>query len=248
MKRSTKKIAAVILCLSLAFLFYGCTKDKPNGKTDPNESTESAFSNTTESKAEKPTVPTSESGEYISYGDSSQNILIYKDTDFGSWKKPHKIGESVRIRHSNIVTSGNYASDKKAIFDYNLTIESVLSGKEAEKVLEEMTTNFDEEKKALEGNDLYLLSVNFKYNPESKVKDKLPNSICFKAVDENGNYVDTEERFDTVDYSNETENGEVTNLYPLAVPKGTKFKPVAVIGTQNDYPGFVANIFFDIEK
>ncbi len=241
-----KKIAAAVLSLLVIFLFYGCTKGKNNESTSSPESVLGSASDTSVSNTSKPGVPTSESGEYVRYGDEDQNLLIYKDTDFGSFKKPHKKGESIRIRHSNIITSGNYSSDKKAVFDYNLTLEKVLSGKDAEKMLDEITTNFDEEKKSLENCDLYLLSVNFKYNPKSKVKDKLPNSLCFKAVDKNGNYVDAEQRFDTVDYTNETENGEVTNWYPLAVPKGTEFRPVAVIGTPMEYPGFVANVYFDI--
>lgn len=241
-----KKIAAAVLSLLVVFLFYGCTKEKNNESTSSPESVLGSVSDTSVSNTSKPGVPTSESGEYIRYGDENQNLLIYKETDFGSFEKPHKKGESIRIRHSNIITSGNYSSDKKAVFDYNLTLEKVLSGKDAEKTLDEITTNFDEEKKALENCDLYLLSVNFKYNPESKVKDKLPDSLCFKAVDKDGNYVDAEVRLNTVDYTNETENGEVANWYPLAVPKGTEFRPVAVIGTPMEYPGFVANVYFDI--
>lgn len=248
MKRIAERITAAVLGLLAVFLFYGCTKDKPNDKTSSSESTLGLVSDTSESGISKPGVPTSESGEYVRYGDENQNLLIYKDTDFGSFENPHKKGESIRIRHSNIVTSGNYSSDKKAVFDYNLTLEKVLSGKDAEKTLDEITTNFDEEKKALENCDLYLLNVSFKYNPESKVKDRLPDSLCFKAVDKNGDYVDSEVRFDTVDYTNETENGEVTNWYPLAVPKGTEFRPVAVIGTPMEYPGFVANVYFDINN
>ena len=246
MKKTAKRIAAAVLSLLAIFLFYGCTKDNNDESTSSPESVFGSVSDTSADKTSKPDVPTSESGDYIRYGDDDQNLLIFKDTDFGSFEKPHKNGESVRIRHSNIITSGNYSSDKKAIFDYNLTLEKVLSGKEAEKTLDELSTNFDEEKKAAENCDLYLLKVNIKYNPESKVRDKLPDSLCFKAVDKDGNYVDAESRFDTIDYTNETENGEVTNWYSLAVLKGTEFRPVAVIGTPMEYPGFVANVYFEI--
>lgn len=204
-------------------------------------------SDTSASETSRFGVFASDSGEYVRCGDEKQNLLIYKDTDFGTFEKPHKKGESIRIRHSNVVSSGNYSSDKKAIFDYNITLEKALSGKEAEKTLEEIATRLDEEKNLFENYDLYLLSVNFKYNPESKVKDKLPDSICFKAIDKSGNYVDAEQNFDIVDYTNETEDGEVTNWYPLAVLKGTEFRPVAVIGAAREYPGFVANVYFDVQ-
>lgn len=241
-----KKIAAVVLSVASVFLFYGCAKNQTGEKAISSESVLISASDTSSGETSKTGAFAAEGGEYIRYGNEKQNLLIYKDTDFGSFEKPHKKGESIRIRHSNIVTSGNYSSDKKAVFDYNITLEDVLSGNEAEKTLEEISTNFDKEKKVLENCDLYLLKVNLKYNPESKVKDKLPDSICFKAIDKNRNYVDCEQKFNMTDYTNETENGGATNWYPLTVLKDTEFRPVAVIGTPTECSNLVANVYFDV--
>lgn len=211
-----KKIIALILSFSLLCCFYGC------GNNCVSED------------------------DYTVYGSSDQNILIHKDTDFGSYNEPHKIGDIVRLRHSNIITDGNSDSNKSDIYDYNLTFEQVLTGSEAEQKLKEICSNFDDEKFLFEDNDAYLIKVNVKYNSESKIKDSLPGDIYVSAVNSQGQYIAVEDRFNNSEYNSKTENGEVSNWYSVFIPKGEAFKPVFVIGDPMSYPGPVANVYYDV--
>ncbi len=192
----------------------------------------------------KVTIPSEEKEEYIIYGNTEQNILIHKNIDFGSFEHPHKTGNSVRLRHSDI-NYGESDLNKSDIYDYDITVEQILTGNKAEQKLKETCSNFNEEKYLLEDNDAYLIKLNLKYNPESKVKDRLPVDIYVAAVNAQGKYVNVEHRFDDNQYSNKTENGQVSNWYAVLVPKGENIKPVFVIGSPMEYPGPVAAVYFE---
>lgn len=211
-----KKFLALLLSISLVCCLYGC-----GNSSAPKD-------------------------EYVQYGSSDQYILIHKDTDFGAYNEPHKTGDIVRLRHSNIITDGNSNTNKSDIYDYNLTFEQVLTGSEAEQKLKEICSNFDDEKFLFEDNDAYLIKVNVKYNSESKIKDSLPGDIYVSAVNSQGEYVAVEDRFNNSEYNSKTENGEVSNWYSVFIPKGEDFKPVFVIGDSMSYPGSVANVYYDI--
>ncbi len=185
-------------------------------------------------------IPTEEKGEYISYGVPEQNMLIHKDIDLGTFEKPHKLEESVRLRHTDI-----NSTDTINYYDYNVTFEQILEGKKAEQKLKETCTNFEAAKYALVENDLYLIKVNINYNPESKIKNRLPIDIDVAAVNSRGIYISDESHFANSQYTNETVNGKVSNWYPLLVPKGVDFKPVFVMGDPMVYPGAVAAVYFE---
>lgn len=190
------------------------------------------------------TIPSEEKEEYVIYGNAEQNMIIYKDIDFGSFENPHKIGDSVRLRHSDI-NIGKTDLNSTNIYDYDITFEQILTGKKAEQKLKESCSNFDEEKYLFEDNDAYLIKVNVKYNPESKINDRLPVDIYVAAVNSQGKYVNVEHRFDDSQYTNKTENGKVSNWYTVFVPKGEDIKPVFVMGSPMEYPGPVAAVYYD---
>ena len=121
----------------------------------------------------------------------------------------------------------------------------MLIGKEAEQKLKETCNNFDEEKYLFEDNDVYLIKVNVRYNPKSSIKDRLPIDIYVAAINSQGKYVNVEHRFDDSQYSNKTVNGEISNWYPVFVPKGENIKPVFVVGSPMEYPGPVAAVYYD---
>ena len=106
-------------------------------------------------------------------------------------------------------------------------------------------TDFDEEKYLFEDNDVYLIKVNVRYNTKSSIKDRLPIDIYVAAVNSQGKYVNVEHRFDDSQYSNKTVNGEISNWYPVFVPKGEDIKPVFVVGSPMEYPGPVAAVYYD---
>lgn len=224
-------VAAAVIAIAVLAV---CFLTNPTTKRDENKDSTTA--------SEKLTV----------YGTTNQNILVDKKINFGSYNKPHKIGESVRLRHSDINTSGNPDSgsdpDKADIYDYNLTFEQVLTGTMAEQKLKESCSNFEEEKFLFEDNDVYLIRVNVKYNPESKISDRLPTDIYVSAVNSQGKYVAVENRLDDREYTDRTENGEVSNWYPVFVPKGESFESVFVIGDPMSYPGPVATVYYDISE
>lgn len=195
-------------------------------------------------KSPKETIPSEEKEEYVIYGNAEQNMVIYKDIDFGSFDKPHKIGDSVRLRHSDI-NIGKNDLNKTSFYDYDITFEQILTGKKAEQKLKESCSNFEEEKYLLEDNDIYLIKVNVKYNPDSKINDRLPVDIFVAAVNSQGKYVNVEHRFDDSEYTSKTKNGKVSNWYPVLVPKGENIKPVFVMGSPMEYPGPVAAVYYD---
>ena len=188
-------------------------------------------------------VPEAVKGDYTIYGEEMQNILVYNGTDTGSFKNPHKSGDSVRLRHSGI----NSNPDEADIFDYNLTFEDVITGEKAEKMLKEACSNFEEEEFLLEDNDVYLVKCKISYNKESDIKDRIPGAFYISAVDAEGNYAAVEHRLDIKDYTSETTDGEASNLYPVFVPEGKEVKLVYVIGEQMEYPGPVMNVYFECE-
>lgn len=249
-RTSYKKFLSFILAVLIACCFCGCgrkgAETETNSKTVQNgESTKSSSDSSKENtESSKAAATTEKEDVYAVYGNDEQNLIVYKDTDFGSFEKPHKIGESVRLRHSD-VNIGKTDLIKTNIYDYDVTFEQVLTGKEAEQKLKESCSNFDEEKYLFEDNDVYLIKVHIKYNPESKIKDRLPVDINVAAVNSQGKYVSVEHRFDDSQYSNKTVNGEVTNRYPVFVPKGADIKLVFVIGSPMEYPGPVAAVYYD---
>lgn len=209
-----------------------------------NKTTDNGKENTESSKV---TIPSEEKEEYVIYGNAEQNMVIYKDIDFGSFEKPHKIGDSVRLRHSDI-NIGKNDLNQINIYDYDITFEQILTGKKAEQKLKESCSNFEDEKYLLQDNDMYLIKVNIKYNPDSEISDRLPVDIYVAAVDSQGKYVNVEHRFDDSQYTNKTKNGKVSNWYPVLVPKGENIKPVFVMGSPVEYPGPVAAVYFDNTK
>lgn len=249
-----KKIIAVILSAVLICCLYGCGKgiknDNPIQNSEGTQNQSDNNMNDTNSngkenaESSKGTIPSEEKGEYVIYGNAEQNMLIYKDIDFGSFEKPHKTGDNVRLRHSDI-NVGKNDLNKINIYDYDITFEQILTGKEAEQKLKESCSNFEDEKYLLQDNDVYLIKVNVKYNPGSKISDRLPVDIYVAAVDFQGKYVNVEHRFDDIQYTNKTKNGEVSNWYTVLAPKGANIKPVFVMGSPMEYPGPVAAVYYD---
>lgn len=184
--------------------------------------------------------------DYALYGYSEQNILIHRGTAFGSYHEPYVLGESVRLRHSEINMSGSIDPEDVDICDYNLTFNEALSGDDALKKLKELCTNFDEEKHMLEDNDLYMLDISISYNDESDIKVHLPISAFPAAVNADGELISTECRFNLKSYSSETKNGIASNWYSLLVPKGEDFKAVYVIGSIYEAPGPTEKVYYDI--
>lgn len=223
-----KKVICFVLLFLLMFCFYACCNDEEI----ENEN--------------NITVPTTQISDYILYGHDDQNIIMHKDIDFGTFENPHKIGESVRLRHSEINTHNKHNYNEVDFCDYNVKIEEALIGQKAEQKLKEICDNFDEEKFLLEENDLYLLKVKIEYNSESDIKDFLPDPIGVFAVNAKGEYVSVENRCNDSSYRNETENDEVSNWYPLFVPKGEDFKIAFAIGSMMEYPGIIAAVYYDI--
>lgn len=249
-KITSKKLLSFVLAILIAYSFCGCgaKKDETEEQSKSPQNVESTqdISKTDEEKTEtlKKTIPFEERGEYVIYGNSEQNLIVYKDTDFGSFENPHKTGDSVRLRHSDI-NVGSPDLNKIQIYDYDITFEQILDGKEAEQKLKELCGNFDEEKYLIEDNDVYLIKVNVKYNSDSQIKDRLPVDIFVAAVNYEGKYINVEHRLDDSRYSSKTENGEASNWYPVLVPKGERIKPVFAIGSPMEYPGPVAAVYFD---
>ena len=183
--------------------------------------------------------------DYIQYGNNEQYILVHKDNAYGSFEQPYSIGQSVRLRHSDIVTSGNTSSDKADVYDYLVTIEKVLTDDTAKQFIKEICTNFSEEEFLFEENDVYLARVNIEYTDESEISNHKPVNVFLSAVDSNGNYVATENRLEFSDYKYKTANGAVSNWYAVFVPKGTKVTLAFVIGSQFEAPGVVAAVHFE---
>ncbi len=186
-----------------------------------------------------------ENGEYVRYGNAYQYVYAHKDNAYGSFEQPYSIGQSVRLRHSDIITSGNTSSDKASIYDYNVTVEKVLTGETAKLFIKENYTNFDEEEFLFEDNDVYLARVYIEYNDESEISNHKPVDIFLSAVDSEGNYVATENRLSFSNYKYRTENSSVRNWYPVFVPKGMDVKLAFVIGSQFEAPGAVAAVHFN---
>ncbi len=188
----------------------------------------------------------SSDADYALYGYSDQNILIHRGTAFGSYYDPYVLGESVRLRHSDINMSGSIDPNDVPIYDYNLTFNEALSGDDALKKLKEICTNFDEDKHMLRDNDLYLINISVSYNSESDIKDYLPVAAFPAAVNNKGELINAECRFNLKSYANETKNGKVSNWYPLLVPNGQDFKAAFVIGSIFEAPGPTEKVYYDI--
>ena len=188
----------------------------------------------------------SSDADYALYGHSDQNILIHRGNAFGSYYDPYVLGESVRLRHSDINMSGSIDPNDVPIYDYNLTFNEALSGNGALEKLKELCTNFDEDKHMLKDNDLYLINISVSYNSESDIKDYLPVAAFPAAVNNNGELINAECRFNLKSYTNETENGKASNWYPILVPKGQDFKAAFVIGSIFEAPGPTEMVYYDI--
>lgn len=188
----------------------------------------------------------SSDADYALYGHSDQNILIHRGNAFGSYYDPYVLGESVRLRHSGINMSGSIDPNDVPIYDYNLTFNEALSGNGALEKLKELCTNFDEDKHMLKDNDLYLINISVSYNSESDIKDYLPVAAFPAAVNNNGELINAECRFNLKSYTNETENGKASNWYPILVPKGQDFKAAFVIGSIFEAPGPTEMVYYDI--
>lgn len=184
--------------------------------------------------------------DYALYGHSDQNILIHRGNAFGSYYDPYVLGESVRLRHSDINMSGSIDPNDVPIYDYNLTFNEALSGDKAVERLKELSDNFADEKHMLEDNDLYLINISVSYNSGSDIKDYLPVAAFPAAVNNKGELINAECRFNLKSYTNETENGKASNWYPILVPKGQDFKAAFVIGSIFEAPGPTEMVYYDI--
>lgn len=262
-----KKLMSLSLTILLVVCFFGCAKKARNvaeptqtGSTAPSavpseaadseplsdEPQPSATKESTSSVSEKNKNETSDApsnrGDYTLYGSEEQYILVHKDIDFGTFDSPHKVGDSVRMQHSEIIT-GKQAAETAAIFDYDLTLTQMLTGDDAVQKLKEICSNFDQESYVLENSNLYLLHVSVKYRADSTVKDRLPVDLFAGSVNARGDYVQKEHRFDIDGYTNLTPNGEGGNWYAVVVPNDTAAKPVIAIGSEMEYPGPVAAVY-----
>lgn len=211
--------------------------------TQKSQETENRSTNLQEST--KPTNTTelpSRDNNYTLYGNEQQYILVHKEIDLGSFDLPHKTGDSIRMRHSDI-NAGNQSTENVLFYDYDLTFKQILTGDDAVQKLKEICSNFDQESYVLENSNLYLLHVSVKYRADSTVKDRLPVDLFAGAVNVRGDYVQKEHRFDIDSYTNLTPNGEGGSWYAVVVPNDTVAKPVIAIGSEMEYPGPVAAVY-----
>ena len=264
-----KKLIALSFVLLLAACFFGCAQKERNvaestqtgntvpsaapsevaapeqdsGEPQPSAAKESTSPVSEKNEDETTSDAPSNRGDYTLYGSEEQYILVHKDIDFGTFDSPHKAGDSVRMRHSEIIT-GKQAAETAAIFDYDLMLTQMLTGEDAVQKLQDICSNFEQESYVLENSDLYLLHVSVKYHADSAVKDRLPVDLFAGAVNVRGDYVQKEHRFDIDGYTNLTPNGEGGNWYAVVVPNDTAAKPVIAIGSEMEYPGPVAAVCF----
>ena len=264
-----KKLIALSFVLLLTVCFFGCAKKARNvaeptqtgstvpsaapseaadpeqvsGETQPAATKESTSPVSEKNKDETTSAAPWNRDDYTLYGSEVQYILVHKDIDFGTFDSPHKAGDSVRMRHSEINT-GKRSAENATIFDYDLTLTQMLTGEDAVQKLKEICSNFEQESYVLENSDLYLLHVDFKYRADSAVKDRLPVDLFAGAVNARGDYVQKEHRFDIDSYTNLTPNGEGSNWYAVVAPKDMAAKPVIAIGSEMEYPISVGCVFF----
>lgn len=222
-------------------------QERTSTTTQPSsqESQEAGNRTTDFAESTKPTSTTAlptKDNNYSLYGNDDQFILVYKEIDLGSFEKPHKAGDRVRMRHSDI-NAGKQSIEGVHLYDYDLTFKQILTGDNAVQKLQELCSNYDQESYVLENSALYLLNVNFRYRQDSDIKDKLPVDLFAGAVNAQGEYVQTEQRFDMEGYTNLTPNGEGGNWYAVVVPNDTVAKPVIAIGSEMEYPGPVAAVY-----
>ncbi len=186
--------------------------------------------------------------ENLKFGSDDQYILLGKDVATGSYDEPYEIGDTVRVRHSYVNTSATPEAEKNLMYDYNLTVEEVLSGDEAKALLKENCSNYEEEEYMLREYDLYLAKVKIRYNKESDITHQVPIDAFITTVNELNNLLIIDTRFNISSFSSETVNGENSNWYPVLVPKGENVRLAYVIGSMHEYPGPVATVCFDIDK
>ena len=158
----------------------------------------------------------------------------------GSFENPYNVGDSASFRHSDI-------HQKDVIYDYNASITRILTGTEAEERLKKLSSNYEEEKEALESFDLYLARVHIKYNEESKVKDRLPTELGVTAVrfDKQLQFIDP--RFNIPDNVFKAADGEFYFWVPVLAEKNVSTRWLSItVGTYQGAPGIISGVCFNI--
>ncbi len=158
----------------------------------------------------------------------------------GSFENPYNVGNSARIRHSDI-------NQKDVVYDYNASITRILTGTEAEERLKKLSSNYEEEKEALESFDLYLARVHIKYNEESTVKDRLPADLGVTAVrfDKQLQFIDP--RFYIPDNVFKAADGEFYFWAPVLAEKNVSTRWLSItVGTYQGAPGIISGAGFAI--
>ena len=160
----------------------------------------------------------------------------------GSFENPYNVGDSASFRHSDI-------HQKDVVYDYNASITRILTGTEAEERLKQLSSNYEEEKEALESFDLYLARVHIKYNEESTVKDRLPADLGVTAVrfDKQLQFIDP--RFDIPDNVFKASDGEFYFWVPVLAEKNVSTPWLSItVGTYQGAPGIISGVCFNIPK
>ena len=160
----------------------------------------------------------------------------------GSFENPYNVGDSARIKHSDI-------HQKDVVYDYNASITRILTGTEAEERLKQLSSNYEEEKEALESFDLYLTRVHIKYNEESTVKDRLPTELGVTAVrfDKQLQFIDP--RFCIPDNVFKASDGEFYFWVPVLAEKNVSTPWLSItVGTYQGAPGIISGVCFNIPK
>ncbi|MBQ6898246.1 MAG: hypothetical protein IJN70_04635 [Clostridia bacterium] len=158
----------------------------------------------------------------------------------GSFENPYNVGDSASFRHSDI-------HQKDVVYDYNASITRILTGTEAEERLKNLSSNYEEEKEALESFDLYLARVHIKYNEESTVKDRLPADLGVTAVrfDKQLQFIDP--RFYIPDNVFKAADGEFYFWAPVLAAKNVSTRWLSItVGTYQGAPGIISGVYFNI--
>ena len=173
--------------------------------------------------------------------EEESTVQISTFPPLGSFENPYNIGDSVRIRHSD-------THIKDVTYDYNVSITKLLTGKEAEEKLKEISSNYEDEKFMLKDRDLYLARINIKYNEESTVKDNLPPNISLTGINSEGKLFIIDARFIIPTNDMVTENGESDHWWPVLVPKGENIRLMYTIGTPQEAPGLISSFCFAVPE
>lgn len=195
------------------------------------------FNNETATTSEATTPAT----EGTTHTEEESTAATNRSDVYGTPENPYQIGETARMKHGS-------PNNKDAHYDYNVTLTSVLTGTQAQQKLEEISTNFAEEKYMLETYDLYLANVVISFNEESNIKDTLPPDSGMLAMGKKLNMLFIESRFDIPQNSIRTENGEWNVWFPVLAPKDDSACLAFAVGSHQGAPGIISVACFALPE